>query len=167
MIPVIELTAQEKQPKLVEFGAEPYERPFNTVEPPEVIETEETLSDTSFVITLQELSQYYQSTRLVIALTNKSGQYVDNFWVQVRLLDQNGSFLYREQPVLFTTLESGRTHRAEMLCESIGKDEVGYVVFRLELLELDREELPFESRYIQFKSDVKQPVKLVLSTMFE
>ncbi len=163
----MQLQAQELEPKVAEFGVKPYERPLNTVEQPKLISPDEEALDTVFVVTLQELSQYYQSTRLVIAFTNNSPFFVDNFWIQVRLLDKNGSFLYREQPVLFTTVNAGRTVRGEVLCESIGTEEVGYVVIRPELLEIERNERPFESRFLSLKSTVQKPVRMVLSSMFE
>lgn len=161
------IQAQELKPRVAEFGAEPYESPLNTVEPPKIIEWQEESLDTAFVVTLQEVSQYYQSTRLIIAFTNNSRLLVDNFWIQVRLLDRNGSFLYREQPILFTGIQPGRTVRGEVLCESIGIAEVGYVVIRPELLETERHERHFESRFVKLESTVDAAVKLVFSSMFE
>jgi hypothetical protein len=103
----------------------------------------------------------------VVAFTNNSPFFIDNFWMQVRLLDKNGSFLYREQPVLFTSVQAGKTVRGEVLCESIGTEEVGFVVIRPELLEIERNERPFESRFLKLKSSVPQPVRVVLNSLFE
>lgn len=162
-----QIQAQELKPKVAEFGVKPYEQPLNTEEPPQLISPDEDALDTVFVVTLQELSQYYQSTRLVVAFTNNSPFFIDNFWMQVRLLDKNGSFLYREQPVLFTSVQAGKTVRGEVLCESIGTEEVGFVVIRPELLEIERNERPFESRFLKLKSSVPQPVRVVLNSLFE
>lgn len=104
-------------------------------------------------IELVHLSRYFQSSRIVISFTNQSKDFVDNFWLQASLLDKRKSFLYREQSLFFTKVKPGETVKADMLCESVGTDEIGYIVLSPMLLEVNDEDQIFDIEQVNIIPD--------------
>ncbi|MBU1008982.1 MAG: hypothetical protein KKD74_02490 [Bacteroidetes bacterium] len=102
-----------------------------------------------YTLELKNLSQYMQSTRLVFELTNATDRVLNNFWIHIALLDRGGMFLYREQPVFFSNIQPGRKGLIDILCESVGVDEVGFIVIYPGLLEENRHEIEFDPKLIQ------------------
>ena len=106
-----------------------------------------------YLLKLDHINRFYQSTRIILSFTNRSVSYVDNFWVTASLLDKRKSFLYREQSLFFTKVKPGETAKAEMICESIGIEEIGYIVLSPMLLEVNDEDLTFDIEQVEIKSD--------------
>lgn len=102
-----------------------------------------------YTLELKNLSQYMQSTRLVFELTNATDKVLNNFWIHIALLDRGGMFLYREQPVFFSNIQPGRKGLIDILCESVGVDEVGFIVIYPGLLEENHHEIEFDSKLVQ------------------
>lgn len=102
-----------------------------------------------FRLTLLQARQYMQSVQLVFELSNLSSDHLNHFWLNVSLRDAQGGFLYREQPALFAAIGPGKSQNIEMLCESIGIEEVGYVVLHPHLLEINRFEQAFDTTKVQ------------------
>jgi hypothetical protein len=119
-----------------------------------------------FTLQLTHIRQYMQSTQLVFKLTNNSAEMLNHFWIYVSLLDDSKGFLYREQPVLFTGIKMGSSQSIELLCESIGVDEVGYIVLKPELLEIDRQEVPFETKNVELIQPGESNAKMVFNATF-
>lgn len=102
-----------------------------------------------YTLELKNLSQYMQSTRLVFELTNATDRVLNNFWIHIALLDRGGMFLYREQPVFFSNIQPGRKGLIDILCESVGVDEVGFIVIYPGLLEENHHEIEFDPKLVQ------------------
>lgn len=160
------LYGQEKKPKLAEFGVEPLKPAPDSAKYRSFYEAEPQ-HDSIFLIQLSSLSTFYQSARLIISLTNRSGEHIDHLWFQVRLLTHDAAFLYREQPVMFTNISPGQKVSYEVLCESIYPKEIGYVVLRPELIELNRNEKPLKSSLFELSNATEFPLKVVLNTRFQ
>jgi hypothetical protein len=120
-----------------------------------------------FTLQLTHIKQFMQSTQLVFKLTNHEADMLNHFWIYVSLLDQSKGFLYREQPVLFTGIRKGGSQSIELLCESIGVDEVGYIILKPELLEIDRQEIPFETKKVELVQPGESNAKMVFNTLFK
>lgn len=97
-----------------------------------------------FTIKLLRLEQYMQSVQLVFEMKNQDSLPVNNCWFHVSLLGHDHGFLYREQPLLFSELKPFGTQKLELLCESIGVEEVGYIILYPILYEAAREESDFD-----------------------
>ncbi len=106
-----------------------------------------------YLLKLVHINRFYQSTRIVMSFTNRSASFVDNFWVMASLLDTRKSFLYREQSMFFTKVKQGETAKAEMICESIGIEEIGYIVLSPMLLEVNDEDQIFDIEQVKIESD--------------
>lgn len=119
-----------------------------------------------FTLSLLNVSQYNQSSRLVFELTNNTGSTVTNFWLHVSLLDRKGLFLYREEPVFFVNLFPGKKGVTEIYCESIGIEQIGYVVIYPTLLERDRNEFSFEKEKAVLEQFPKLPVRMAFYSEF-
>ena len=102
-----------------------------------------------FTLTLVLAEQYMQSARFIFKLTNNEPEQLNNFWLHVSLLDTHKGFLYREQPVLFSEIGPHSSQSIELLCESVGIVEVGYVVLHPQLLEIDRVEQAFDTKCVE------------------
>ena len=120
-----------------------------------------------FTLQLTHIKQFMQSTQLVFKLTNHEAEILNHFWIYVSLLDQSKGFLYREQPVLFTGIRKGGSQSIELLCESIGVDEVGYIILKPELLEIDRQEIPFEIKNVELVQPAESNAKMVFNALFK
>jgi hypothetical protein len=68
---------------------------------------------------------------------------------------------------MFTNIEPGQKVSYEVLCESIYPKDIGYVVLRPELIELNRKEKPLETRLFEMQNMTGFPVKVVLNTRFQ
>lgn len=158
--------AQQKQPKLAEFGTEPLNINAENLQE-EVFLVKESGEDSIFKVQLTSLSSFYQSARLIISMTNNSNQHIDHLWFQLRLLTSKAEFLFREQPVMFTNISPDQTVSYEILCESISPEDIGYVVLRPELIELNREEKPLNTSLFVLNNATRFPLKLVLNTRFQ
>lgn len=90
-----------------------------------------------------------QSTRIVFELQNNTTEQLNHCWMHVALRDRQGMFLYAEQPLFFSNTAPGRKTLIDMYFESVGKEEVGYVVLYPGLLEVNRKEVPFETQKIR------------------
>ncbi len=125
-------------------------------------------AETSFLkpysIELTYVGAYYQSARLVITLTNRSGKFIDHFWLQASLLDKRKSFLYRGEPLLFTKVKEGKSVSAELLCESINTEDIGYVVLSPMLLEVDDEEQVFDIDKVEIMPDKEHGILVVFES---
>lgn len=126
-------------------GQPEYSKPFIAdtlvmITPIEPIEPNE--SHTEITLRLVKIQQYMQSIQMIFELENNSDQILNNCWFHVSLLDTNRLFLYREQPLLFNSIGGCSKQMLELLCESVGIEEVGYIILHPHLLEFDREETP-------------------------
>lgn len=160
------LFGQELKPKLAEFGPELLKPQPDSVRYQSfyAVENEQ---DSIFLIQLTNLSTFYQSARLIVSLTNNSKEHIDHLWFQLRLLTPKAEFLYREQPVMFTNIQPGQKVSYEVLCESIYPKDIGYVVLRPELIELNRKEKPLETKLFEMQNVTDFPLKVVLNTRFQ
>lgn len=119
-----------------------------------------------FTLNLVHVSQYMQSSRLVFELTNHTESVITNFWVHVSLLDRKGLFLYREEPVFFVNLRPGQKGRTDILCESVGIEEIGYVVIYPMLLEKDRNEISFDKEKVELIQFPGLPARMAFYSAF-
>jgi hypothetical protein len=150
------LNAQE-QPKVIEFTKDKFLQKQVEVEridsaPAMKIEVADTLLK-PYLLKFVHINRFYQSTRIIFSFTNRSASFVDNFWVTASLLDNRKSFLYREQSMFFTKVKQGETAKSEMICESIGADEIGYIVISPMLLEVDDNDQTFDIEQVEIVSD--------------
>lgn len=160
------LNAQSTEPKIADFGRE---EPKVRTQSPEVttlIRDEEISFDTTFQIKVEQITKYYQSTRMILSLKNSSNLLINHIWFQVRLLNKNGEFLYCEQPVLFTEVNSNQSIRYELIFESIDPEQIGYVVFRPELIELESIEYPLKESFFKLNNSSLQQIQTVFNTRF-
>lgn len=113
------------------------------------IETEYRPLDSPYTLSIKNFSQYMQSTRIVFELQNNTSEQLNHCWMHVALRDRQGMFLYSEQPLFFSnTAPNGKT-LIDMYFESVGKDEIGFIVLYPGLLEINRKEIPFETKNIR------------------
>lgn len=154
LISVHSAVSQEK-PVLAEFEKDKIN--FKKSDSVEMAPVVPQFADTSVLkpyrIELTYVGAYYQSARLVLAITNRSGKFIDHFWLQASLLDKQKSFLYRGEPLLFTKVKAGKSVSAELLCESINTEDIGYVVLSPMLLEVDDEEQVFDIDKVEIMPD--------------
>jgi hypothetical protein len=121
-----------------------------------------------YTFELKSFSQFHQSTRMVFELTNNQQEPINNFWLHISLLDKQGIFLYSEQPLFFSNIAPGRKGIIEMMFESVGKDDVGYIVLYPGLLEINRKELPFETQDVRLiLPATAEGVRMAFYTDFE
>jgi len=161
------LSAQEIKPEIVDFGREEVKPTTQSADVKPLIIDHKVSLDTTFQISVEQISKYYQSARMILSLKNSSNLLVNHCWFQVRLLDKNGEFLYREQPVLFTEINVNQSIRYELIFESIDPEQIGYVVFRPELLELENKEYPLRESFFRLNSTAAQDIHVVFNTRFQ
>lgn len=160
------LNAQTTEPKIADFGREETKVRMQSPEVTTLIRDEEISFDTTFQIDVEQITKYYQSTRMILSIKNSSNLLVNHIWFQVRLLNKNGEFLYREQPVLFTEVKPNQSIRYELIFESIDPEQIGYVVFRPELIELESIEYPIKESFFKLKNSSLQQIQAVFNTRF-
>lgn len=124
------------------------------------------VEEKEFTLKLLNVSQFNQSSRLVFELTNHTGNTVTNFWLHVSLLDRKGLFLYREEPVFFVNLLPGKKGVTELYCESVGIEQIGYVVIYPMLLEKDRTEVSFEKEKVELLQFPDLPLRMAFYSEF-
>lgn len=161
------LCAQEIKPEIVDFGREEIKSATQSPDVKPLIIDHKANIDTVFQISVEQISKYYQSARMILSLKNSSNFHVNHSWFQVRLLDKNGEFLYREQPVLFTKININQSIRYELIFESIDPEQIGYVVFRPELLELEGKEYPLKESFFRLTNVAAQDIQVVFNTRFQ
>lgn len=161
------LSAQEIKPEIVDFGREEVKPATHSPVITPIIIEQEVASDTTFQVSIEQISKYYQSARMILALKNSSNLGVNHIWFQVRLLDKNGAFLYREQPVLFTEINVNQSIRYELIFESINPEQIGYVVFRPELIELESKEYPLKESFFRLTNATAEEIQVVFNTRFQ
>ena len=88
--------------------------------------------------------QYMQSVQLVFELSNRM-EWLKHCWIGVSFYDREGEFLYRELPLMFTSLPADRSQRQEVWLESIDIEEIGTIMLRPILLETALREIFFDS----------------------
>jgi len=161
------LSAQEFKPEIADFGQEEVKTTRQSMDnKPETIDHKVSF-DTTFQISVEQISKYYQSARMILSLKNNSNLRINHSWFQVRLLDKNGEFLYREQPVLFTEINVNQSIRYELIFESIDPEQIGYIVFRPELLELEGKEYPLKESFFRLTNVAAQDIHVVFNTRFQ
>ncbi|MCK9451755.1 MAG: hypothetical protein M0Q90_08700 [Bacteroidales bacterium] len=161
------LRAQEFKPEIADIGQQEVKTNTQSMDiKPETIDHKVSL-DTTFQISVEQISKYYQSTRMILSLKNNSNLRINHSWFQVRLLGKNGEFLYREQPVLFTEINVNQSIRYELIFESIDPEQIGYVVFRPELLELEGKEYPLNESFFRLTNIAAQDIQVVFNTRFQ
>lgn len=117
-----------------------------------------------FTLELSYIGQYMQSVQLVFTLTNNSGVQLNNFWLHVSLLNKNKGFLYREQPALFSEIKPSAKQSIEILCESVGLEEIGFVVLHPQLLEKERTEQIFETENVELIQPSQSDARMVFNS---
>lgn len=122
--------------------------------------------ETDFRLQLFRVKQYMQSAQLIFELTNHTEQVLTNFWVHVSLLDRNGQFLYREEPLLFVNLQPGQKAFREILCESVGIEEIGHVVVYPQLLEMEWNEIEFDKDRVVLEQNVELPIRFAFYSAY-
>lgn len=120
-----------------------------------------------FTITLSKASQYMQSVQLIFEMHNQDSLFTNNCWFHVTLLTPAKAFLYREQPLLFNNVQAGSTQKQELLCESIGIEELGYIVLHPILYESADIESAFNYQNITLKVADNLPYHMVFSFQAE
>lgn len=105
--------------------------------------------------------QYMQSTQIVFELTNHM-EWLRYCWFGVSFSDREGEFLYRELPLMYTALETGRSQRQELWLESTELENVGTIVIRPMLLENAEHEINFKPGILSLEADPKYPITIVL-----
>lgn len=108
-------------------------------------------NDSTLVLNLIKAGQYMQSVQLIFELENNSSSLINNCWFGVYLETTEKEFLFREQPLLFSMIAPFGKQQLEILCESVGIEDVGFIVLRPQLLEIARTELLFEYSKVQLK----------------
>lgn len=116
-----------------------------------------------FTLQMTYIGQYMQSVRLVFTLNNNTEEQLNNFWLHISLLDKNKNFLYREQPALFSEIKPHGKQSIEMLCESVGLEEVGYIVLHPQLLELERVEQSFDPKKVELIQAAQSDAMMVFN----
>ncbi len=116
-----------------------------------------------FTIRLLRAEQYMQSVQLIFEMKNQDSVTVNNCWFHVGLSTPENTFLYREQPLLFNQLKPFGSQKLELLCESIGIEEVGFVILIPVLYEADREESEFNYPNIRLEVAESIQAKLLFS----
>jgi len=160
------LAAQELKPEIADFGDEEPKPSMPSPAIKSLIIDQEVRLDSTFQVSVQQISRFYQSTSIIFTLKNTSNLHVNHVWFQVRLLDRNGGFLYREQPVLFTEISVGQGIRHELIFESIDPKQIGYVVFRPELVEIENKEYPLNEGYFSLTNETAFDIHVVFNTRF-
>ncbi len=108
-------------------------------------------NDSTLVLNLIKAGQYMQSVQLIFELENNSSSLINNCWFGVYLETTEKEFLFREQPLLFSMIAPFGKQQLEILCESVGIEDVGFIVLRPQLLEIARTELLFDYSKVQLK----------------
>lgn len=162
----VQTAISQEKPVVAEFSKD--KGHAKRIDSVEMIPVVPSFPDTSalkpYRIELTYVGAYYQSARLVITLTNRSGKFIDHFWLQASLLDKRKSFLYRGEPLLFTKVKAGKSVSAEMLCESINTEDIGYVVLSPMLLEVDDEEQVFDIDKVEIMPDKEHGILVVFES---
>lgn len=155
-------------PVVAEYDSLHRTKPTREISKPQadVLPEAEAASKTDFRLQLFRVKQYMQSAQLIFELTNHTDQALTNFWVHVSLLDRNGQFLYREEPLLFVNLQPGQKAYREMLCESVGIEEIGHVVVYPQLLELEWNEVAFEKERVVLEQNVELPIRFAFYSAY-
>ncbi len=120
-----------------------------------------------FTIRLIKAAQYMQSVQLVLEMQNHDTVMTDNCWFHLTLLTPEKTFLYREQPLLFSQIKPLSTQRQELLCESVGLEELGFVVLHPVLYESGRSESAFNFANIRLEVPKEIPYQLIFSFQVE
>lgn len=100
-----------------------------------------------------------QSVQLVFELSNHM-EWLKHCWIGASFYDRNGEFLYRELPLMYTSLPSGRSQRQELWLESTDIEDIGTIVLRPMLLETAMRELHFDPAMMQIASGAKYQFKV-------
>ncbi|MBK9290970.1 MAG: hypothetical protein IPM52_05030 [Bacteroidetes bacterium] len=104
--------------------------------------------------------QYMQSVQLVFELQNRM-EWLKHCWLGVSFYDRDGEFLYRELPLMFTSLPEGRSQRQELWLESTDLADVGTLVLRPMLLETALRELDLDTTVLRVETVDKHQFKIV------
>jgi hypothetical protein len=131
-------------------------------DPNSIQETE--ISEKVVILKLIDVSQYQQCVRMIFELENISNGFLNNCWFHVSLQDSEHGFLYREQPLLFAEVTNGGRQQLELLCESVGIEEVGFIVLHPQLLEIERVETLASPAKVQIISSTDSDVKVVFNS---
>lgn len=115
------------------------------------------------VLKLVKARQYMQSVQLVFELSNHM-EWLKHCWLGVSFYDHEGEFLYRELPLMYTSLPQGKSQRQELWLESTDIEEIGTIVLRPMLLETARNELAFQSELLRIDTDVKHQFSIEFET---
>jgi hypothetical protein len=113
------------------------------------VETEYNPLNSPYTLTVKNFSQYMQSTRIVFELQNNTQDQLNHCWLHVALRDRQGMFLYAEQPLYFSNTAPNGKSLIDMYFESVGKEEIGFIVLYPGLLEANRKEMLFETSKIR------------------
>jgi hypothetical protein len=115
---------------------------------------------TELSLRIVKARQYMQSVQMVFELSNQM-EWLKHCWIGVSFYDHDGEFLYRELPLMYTSLPKGRRQLQEVWLESTDINDIGTVVIRPMLLETNLRELQFENNMLQLETEKKYPFKLV------
>lgn len=115
-------------------------------------------------LSLVKIQQYMQSVQLIFELENNTEKVLNNCWFHASLLDSNQLFLYREQPLLFNGIAGHGKQMIELLCESVGIEEVAFISLRMQLLELDRVETLLSSQKVNLVQNNETSVIMQFKT---
>ena len=129
--------------------------------------TQQQILHKGFTIRLIKAAQYMQSVQLVLEMQNHDTIMTDNCWFHLTLLTPEKTFLYREQPLLFSQIQPLSTQRQELLCESVGLEELGFVVLHPVLYESGRSESAFNFANIRLEVTKEIPYQLIFSFQVE
>jgi len=124
---------------------------------------DETIGKPELALKLVRARQYMQSVQMVFELSNQM-EWLKHCWIGVSFYDREGEFLYRELPLMYTSLPKGKSQRQEVWLESADIEDIGTVIIRPMLLETALREMPFDNSLLQIGSDNKYHFRIAFET---
>lgn len=124
---------------------------------------DETIGKPELALKIVRARQYMQSVQMVFELSNQM-EWLKHCWIGVSFYDREGEFLYRELPLMYTSLPKGRSQRQEVWLESTDFEDIGTVLLRPMLLETALREMFFDTSLFQIVHDNKYHFRIVFET---
>lgn len=117
----------------------------------------------SLSLKIVKARQYMQSVQMVFELSNRM-EWLKHCWLGASFYDHDGEFLYRELPLMYTSLPTGRNQRQELWLESTDIGDIGTVVLRPMLLETALREMIFDPAMMQLETDTRYHFKVIFES---
>ncbi len=117
----------------------------------------------SLTLKIVKARQYMQSVQMVFELSNRL-EWLKHCWLGVSFYDHDGEFLYRELPLMYTSIGAGRSQRQELWLESTDIGDIGTIVLRPMLLETALREMVFDPAMMQLETDTRYHFKVIFES---